>query len=208
MDHCCADDATAPRSLALVRVLWIVLIANGAMFFVEAAFAFAAGSSALQADSIDFFGDAVTYGVSLYVAQRSLRQRAGAGLAKGLMMGALGLAAIGVTVLRLVSPGVPEAITIGAVGTLALVVNLACAAALYRYRHGDSNMRSVWLCSRNDAIGNLAVIAAAVGVFGLGSALPDLAVGAALAALQLSTAASVIRQAVGELRPAGAAGAA
>lgn len=194
--------AALPRTAAVIRTLWIVLVLNALMFFIEGAAGILAHSTALQADSLDLFGDSVAYGLSIYVAARSVRWRAAAGMAKGLAMGALGLGIAVTALVRLFVAEVPHAGAIGTVGALALVVNVVCAVLLYRHRNGDSNLRSVWLCSRNDAIGNLAVIAAGVGVAGFGSPLPDLAVGLVLAGLQLSSAYSIITQARRELRAA------
>ena len=182
------------------RILWIALAANWAMFAIEGPAGTLAGSSSLQADAVDFLADGATYGLTLYVAARSLVWRASAGLAKGLMMGAFGIAVLVWTGYRAFHPGLPEAATMGVVGALALVINVWVALILYRFRHGDSNMRSVWLCTRNDAINNLAVIAAAGGVAVTASRWPDLAVGIGIAALEISAAWIVIRQASAELR--------
>lgn len=193
--------AALPRTAAVIRTLWIVLVLNALMFFIEGAAGILAHSTALQADSLDFFGDSVAYGLSLYVAARSLRWRAAAGMAKGLAMGALGLGIAVTALVRLFVAEVPHAGAIGTVGALALVVNVVCAVLLYRHRNGDSNLRSVWLCSRNDAIGNVAVMVAALGVFGTGSGWPDLAVAAVMGVLALTAARSVIQQAWAELQP-------
>jgi len=142
------------------------------MFLVELSAGLAAESMALQADALDFIGDTATYALSLWVIGRPLRVRAGAALAKGLSLGALGLWVIGATCYRLVVLGEPEPLVMGGIGLLALTANAAAAVLLLRFRDGDSNVRSVWLCSRNDAIGNLAVVAAALAVGGTGTPWP------------------------------------
>ena len=181
------------------RILWLALSVNWTMFVIEGSAGTVAGSSSLQADAVDFLADGFTYGLTLYVAARSLRWRATAGLVKGLVMAAFGAGVLVLTVYRAFHPGVPEAATMGVVGVLALVANVWVALTLYRYRHGDSNMRSVWLCTRNDAINNIAVLAAAAAVAVTSTAWPDLAVGFGIAALELWAAWQVIGQAVGEL---------
>lgn len=181
------------------RVLWIALVANAAMFAVEIVAGVAADSRALQADALDFLGDAANYAISLGVAGMALTWRARAALVKAASMLAFGLWVLGYAAYGFIAGADPEPATMGAIGGLALAVNVAVAALLFRYRSGDANMRSVWLCSRNDAIGNLAVLAAAVGVFGTGSAWPDLLVASIMAALAIWGAAQVFAQARGEL---------
>ncbi len=182
------------------RVLWIVLAINAAMFLVEIVAGLAAGSVSLQADALDFLADAGNYGISLFVVGMALRYRAMAALAKGATMGVFGLWVIGTTVWHAVHGTLPDAVTMGAVGFAALLANAAVFALLWAYRSGDSNMRSVWLCSRNDVIGNVAVLLAAAGVFGTGTGWPDIIVAAVMALLALQGAALVIRQASAELR--------
>jgi cation diffusion facilitator family transporter len=182
------------------RVLWIALAVNAGMFLTEMIAGFAANSTALQADALDFLSDAANYGISLSVLGLALVWRARAALFKGLSMGALGLFIAGSAVWHAVAGTVPEARIMGIVGVLALVANVGVAFMLYRYRSGDSNMRSVWICSRNDAIGNVAVVFAALGVFGTGTGWPDVIVAAIMASLALWGAGQVIRQAGEELR--------
>lgn len=182
------------------RVLWIALIANAAMFLVEIAAGVAADSRALQADALDFFGDAANYAISLGVAGMILAWRARAALLKAASMLAFGLWVLGYALYGAVAGAAPHAQTMGLIGSLALVVNVAVAGLLFRFRTGDANMRSVWLCSRNDAIGNLAVLAAAFGVFGTGRAWPDLVVAAIMAALAIWGGVEVFGQARAELR--------
>ncbi len=184
------------------RILWAALVINLAMFAIEIAAGVQSGSVSLLADAIDFFGDAANYAVSLAVLTAGLAWRARAALLKGICMLGFGVFVAGRALWALKTGAVPEALTMGAVGSLALIANLAVAAMLYAWREGDANMRSVWLCSRNDALGNLAVMGAAAGVFGTGAAWPDLAVAAVMAALALTGGWAVLRQARSELRGA------
>ena len=197
-DHCTAS--APPAGPRYRRVLWVALVLNATMFAVELWSGIASGSVSLLADAVDFFGDAANYGVSLLVLGMSLRRRAQAALVKGLSMGAFGVFVLLKAAWTLHSGVVPEPLTMGVVGALALVVNVAVAALLYAWREGDANMRSVWLCSRNDALGNVAVMGAALGVFGTGAAWPDLAVAGVMAVLALSASRSVLAQARQELR--------
>ena len=204
-DSCCHHGCTpsaAARSPRYRRVLWIALVVNLAMFAAEIAGGLGADSVSLLADAMDFFGDAANYGLALLVLGMASHWRARAALFKGLTMGAFGLFVLGRAAWSLSAGVVPDPVTMGAIGTLALVANVAVAVMLYAWREGDANMRSVWLCSRNDAIGNLAVMMAAFGVFGTGANWPDLAVAAVMGMLGLSAARSVIAQARGELRTA------
>jgi Co/Zn/Cd efflux system component len=179
--------------------LWIVLAINVFMFLVEIAAGVAAGSASLQADALDFLGDAANYIISLAVVSMALRYRAMAALAKGLTMGAFGLWVIGTVIWHAVMGTVPEPMTMSIVGIAALIANAACAALLYAHRTGDANMQSVWICSRNDLLGNLAVLLAALGVFGTGAGWPDLIVAAIMGTLGLQGAWIVVRQARQEL---------
>jgi cation diffusion facilitator family transporter len=193
-EHLSASDTPRYR-----RVLWVALALNVLMFVVEIGAGFRSGSVSLLADAIDFFGDAANFGVTLAVLSMGLAWRARAAVLKGLSMLGFGLFVAGKTFWSATQGLPPEALTMGVVGLLALGVNVGVAVLLYAFREGDANMRSVWLCSRNDAIGNVAVMLAALGVFGTGSAWPDLLVAAAMAALALSGGWSVLRQARGEL---------
>jgi len=200
--HCETDNSAAVG--AYRRVLWIVIAINAVMFVVEMTGGLIAGSVSLQADALDFLGDSATYGISLLVLSMSLRWRAGAALVKGTSMGLFGLWVIGNSAYHALYPGVPSAPIMGSIGFAALVANVVSAALLYRHRQGDANMRSVWLCSRNDAVSNLAVILAASGVWATDTGWPDLAVGAVMAGLALSSSYLVIRQARGEWTTAAA----
>ncbi len=200
-DHGPRDEA-GRRGPAYRRALWIALVINASMFLVEVVVGAAAGSAALQADALDFMADAANYGISLLVVGMALHVRARAALVKGVSMGLLGLVVLGSTVWHAVQGTLPSAAAMGAVGFAALAANVLVVGVLWAYRAGDSNMRSVWLCSRNDALGNAAVILAALGVFGTSTGWPDLAVAAIMAALALQAAWATVRQAVGELRRA------
>ncbi len=182
------------------RVLWIALIVNAAMFFVEIAGSYGSASLALLADAIDFGGDALNYGVSLAVLSYALAWRARAAVLKAFCMIGFGLFVLGSALFAVWSGTVPNAAVMGGVAVVALISNVAVAWMLYAYREGDANMRSVWLCSRNDAIGNVAVMFAALWVFGTGSAWPDLTVASLMAALAIHSGWSVLRQARGELQ--------
>ncbi len=198
--HGCAAPAASP-SPTYRRVLWAALIINAAMFAVELVGGLRAGSVSLLADAVDFFGDAANYAISLLVLGMALQWRARAALLKGLSMAAFGVFVLGRAAWLAAAGTVPEPLTMGVIGALALLANVSVAAMLYAWREGDANRRSVWLCSRNDAIGNLAVMAAALGVSGTGSGWPDLAVAAVMGLLALTAARAVIQQAWAELRP-------
>lgn len=182
------------------RILWIALGLHAIMFGVEIVAGIAADSRALQADALDFLGDAANYAISLGVAGMAIVWRARAALVKAATMLAFGLWVLGSAIWGFFVGASPDPGTMGAIGSLALAVNLAVAAMLFRYRSGDANMRSVWICSRNDAIGNIAVLAAAIGVFGTGRAWPDLVVASIMAGLAVWGSAEVFKQARGELR--------
>ncbi len=192
-------DGASPRYR---RVLWLVIGLNAAMFVAEIVAGALAGSMSLQADALDFAADAATYGLTLFMIGRALVWRASAALFKGMSLAVMGTYVLSATIYRVFVFGTPEPLVMGAVGFVALAVNLGSALLLYRFRDGDANVRSVWLCSRNDAIGNVAVMLAAVGVFGTGTAWPDLAVAAMMAALFLWSSIQIIGQARGELRRA------
>ena len=184
------------------RALWVALFLNVIMFVVELGPSWTCGSVSLMADSVDFFGDAVNYGLSLAVLAMVASARSKAALFKAATMGAFGVFVLGKALYNLQAGVTPEPITMGAVGFAALAVNAGVALMLYRFRTGDANMRSVWICSRNDAIGNMAVMLAGVGVFGTGTAWPDLLVAAVMGVLALAGAWTVFKQAREELRPA------
>jgi Co/Zn/Cd efflux system component len=195
---CCNDPHRG--NPAYRGVLWSVLAINAAMFLVEIGAGLAAGSASLQADALDFLGDAANYAISLFVVGMALRYRATDALLKGSTMAACGVWVIGVTFWHALHGTLPQAFTIGAVGTAALLANVLSFGLLWAYREGDANMRSAWVCTRNDVLGNLAVLLAALGVFGTGAGWPDLIVAGAMAAMALQGAAVVINHAVTELR--------
>lgn len=186
------------------RVLWIALFANALMFLLEIGAGVSAGSVSLLADAIDFFGDAANYALSLAVLAMGTVARSRAAMFKAATMVLFGLLVLGRTAWGAMDGAAPEPLTMGVVGTLALATNVGVAVLLYAYREGDANMRSVWLCTRNDAIGNVAVLLAALGVFGTGTRWPDLLVAAVMAGLALSAGLSVLRQARQELGTRGA----
>ena len=201
MDSCCQDKACELEQLraSQSRTLWIVLIINAAMFGVELTAGFVAGSVALQADSLDMLGDALVYGFSLYVIARSIRWRAASAMMKGTVMAVFGLAVLAQTIYKLIYGGVPEAHLIGGFGAVALAANLTCLYMLTRHRADDVNMRSTWLCSRNDIIANVGVLIAAALVAASGTMWPDIAVGLIITALFLKTALTVLGEARTEL---------
>ncbi|MBK8177134.1 MAG: cation transporter [Rhodospirillales bacterium] len=182
------------------RALWIALAVNASMFLTEIVGGVAAGSASLQADAIDFLGDAANYALSLSVAGMALTWRARAAQLKGWSLGLLGAGVLLSTAWHAYAGILPKAETMGVIGVLALLANGCVALMLYRFRTGDANMRSVWICSRNDAIGNLAVLAAAGGVFGTGSVWPDLIVAAIMAALGISGGWRIVQHAHADLR--------
>jgi len=199
---CCSCEAPKFDGVSAVyrRALWAVIAINATMFAVEIAAGALSGSMALWADSLDFLGDSLTYGLSLWVIGRPAAWRARAAVLKGLSLAGMGVGVLGVTLWHTLVIGVPEAVIMSGVGALALAANLASVAILFRWRDGDANVRSVWLCSRNDAIGNVAVVGAGVAVWLTASGWPDLVVAGAMAALFLRSAASILSQAFGELR--------
>jgi len=205
MAGCCHDNhcnagRTALNSPAWRRALWIALAVNAAMFVAEIAAGLAAGSASLQADALDFLGDAANYALSLGVAGLALGWRARAALLKGATLLALGSWVLGSTAWHAMAGTLPSAPVMAGVAVAALLANGGVALLLYRFRTGDANMRSVWICSRNDAIGNAAVLLAAAGVFGSGTGWPDIVVAAIMAMLAISGGWQICRQALGELR--------
>ena len=197
-DACCGVSAPS-RDPGYRRVLWIALFANVAMFFVEVVAAWWSGSSALAADAADFLGDSANYALSLGAIAAGGLWVSRVALLKGMAMSMYGIAVLAYAGWRAWLGLPPEALTMGLVGLLALAVNFSVAALLFRFREGDANMRSVWLCTRNDVIANFLVLIAAAGVFGTGTVWPDVGVAAFLAVLGLSSGRSVIRQARAEL---------
>ncbi len=206
MSGCCEHDICASSAgpkvdAAWRRALWIALIVNGGMFSAEIAAGFAASSSALQADALDFFADAANYAISLGVVGMGLAVRSRTAFFKGATLLLLGAWIIGSAAWRAVTGGsMPEAGVMGIVGFVALLANAGVALMLYRFRRGDADMRSVWICSRNDAIGNVAVMLAALGVFGTGTLWPDVTVAAIMAGLSITGGWNIVRQALLEMR--------
>ena len=182
--------------------MWVVLAINAAMFAVEVAAGVAAGSASLQADALDFLGDAGNYAISFFVVGMALHYRAMAAFLKGATMGVFGVWVLGVTAWHVWHATLPHAATMGAVGVAALIANAASFGLLWAYRGGDANMRSAWVCTRNDVLGNLAVLLAALGVFGTGTGWPDVIVASIMAGLALQGAWVVLQQSLQELRVA------
>jgi len=182
------------------KVLWVALLVNLLMFFVEIVASHIGDSMSLQADALDFFGDAANYAISLFVLGMALPLRARASVVKGLTMGLFGLWVIGAALYRIFIGSEPEPMIMGFIALTALVANMSVAIMLYRFREGDSNMQSIWLCSRNDAIGNVAVLIAAVGVTATASRWPDLIVALIIATLSLSAAYTILKLAFQEMR--------
>lgn len=202
--RCCDSGCSTPAvSPGFRKALWVALAINLAMFVVEIVGGLRSGSVSLLADAIDFAGDAANYAITLVVLSMGLVWRSRAAMVKGLSMLAFGVFVLARAGWLIYAGVVPEALTMGVIGALALVANVSVALMLYAFREGDSNMRSVWLCSRNDAIGNVAVMVAAAGVLGTGSGWPDLIVALIMSGLALSVGYSVVRQARRELRTIG-----
>lgn len=201
---CCAHthDAFDGMDARYRKVLWIVIALNGVMFVIEMLAGHMAGSKALQADALDFLGDTLTYGLSLAVIGWPQRVRTGAALVKGISLLLMGLWVLGSTAHMALTAQVPHAPTMGVISIMAVAANLASVLLLMRYKDGDANVRSVWLCSRNDAVGNVIVMIAALGVWGTATAWPDLIVAAVMAGLFLTSAFSILRQSVKEWRHA------
>src|SRR4051812_15502374 len=199
-DHHCSSGTARLDTPAWRLALWIALAVNAGMFLAEIVAGVAAGSSALQADALDFLGDAANYAISLGVAGMALVWRSRAALVKGATLGLLGLWVLASTAWHAYAGILPRAEVMGVVGVLALLTNGGVALMLYRFRGGDANMRSVWICSRNDAIGNVAVLLAAAGVFGTGTGWPDIVVAAIMATLGISGGLQILMHARSELR--------
>jgi Co/Zn/Cd efflux system component len=208
-----AEDACCPKGVPVFdgvnprykRILWTVISTNGAMFLGEMIAGQLAGSQALKADALDFLADTVTYGLSLAVIGASLRTRATAAMAKGVSLSLMALWVFGSTVYQMLILALPKAEVMGVVGVLALAANLTSVLLLRPYKDGDANVRSVWLCSRNDAIGNVIVMGAALAVWGTATAWPDLLVAAIMAGIFLTSSVQILRQAWSEYREGGRA---
>lgn len=193
---CTPADNVSPRYR---KALWVALWINIVMFIVEIVGAFASGSASLLADAADFFGDALNYGLSLAVLSSGLLWRTRVALLKGITMGVFGSIVLIKAGWNAMTGTVPEPQIMGVVALLALLANIGVALMLYAFRNGDADMRAVWLCSRNDAIGNVAVMLAALGVASTGQAWPDLVVAGVMGVLGLTAATTVIRHARKEL---------
>lgn len=202
MTGCCSGGCALDGAAVTPRyrkALWLALVINAAMFLVEIVGGLASGSVSLLADAVDFAGDAANYGLSLAVLAHGPLWRARTAIVKGLSMGGYGIFVLGKAAWSALSGIPPEPYTMGGIALVALAANVSVALMLYAFRDGDANMRSVWLCSRNDAIVNIAIFLAALGVLGTGTAWPDLAVAGIIAALALSSSVSVVRLARDEI---------
>jgi Co/Zn/Cd efflux system component len=197
---CCGNPQFDGLDPTYRRILWTVIALNAAMFAVEMTAGALARSQALQADALDFLADTMTYGLSLAVIGASLRTRATAALGKGASLSLISLWVLGSTIYRTFFLTLPRAEVMGVVAVLALLANAASVLLLMRYKEGDANIRSVWLCSRNDAIGNVVVMVAALGVWGSRTPWPDLMVAAFMASLFLASSVQILRQAWREYR--------
>lgn len=197
---CCSPATNNSNSPRYRKMLWLALAINGLMFVIEMISGIVAGSVSLQADAIDFLGDAANYGISLFVLGMALNVRAQAAYLKGLSMYGFGIWVLFSTIWHFFMGTLPEATTMGVIGFIALIANAAVLGLLWAYRKGDSNMRSVWLCSRNDVIGNFAVMLAALGVFGTKSGWPDLIVALLMSVLAIQSAYLIIKSAKIELK--------
>ncbi len=200
MTNYCDHDGGVSLDPAWRRAIWIALLANLTMFIVEIVVGVSAGSSALLADSLDFFADTAAATISLFVAGMAFKWRTRAAFLKGAVMLVLAMVVIGNTVIHVLKGTIPEAHAMGVIGILALITNLGVALILWRFRGGDSNTRSLWICSRNDALGNIAVFAAAVGVFGTGTGYPDYVVATIMALLGTQGGWQILREASSEYK--------
>lgn len=200
MAGCCGHTEFTGLDSTYIRILWVIIAINGVMFGVEMIAGIAAQSQALQADALDFLGDTLSYGISLWAIGKALTIRSNAALLKGISLLLMALWVSGSTIYRIFVLNDPNAIVMGGVAVAAFAANMTSVLLLMRYRHGDANVRSVWLCSRNDAIGNLIVLLAASGVWYSGTPWPDLATALIMAVLFLSSSWQIIRQALREKR--------
>ena len=200
-DTCnCGSEIPTHLTSGYRRALWFVAGLNLSMGLLETIAGYFAGSQALKADALDFLGDGLITGAGLIALDWGTRARARAALAQGVFLAMMGMGVLAVTIYRVFSTQMPEPLTMGSLGIIALVVNVACAMILLRYREGDSNVRAVWLFSRNDAIGNAAVVLAALAVAGTGSPWPDLITALAFAALFIHSAVRILGDALRELK--------
>lgn len=202
-DHCCNNVTKVEiteTNQSFKKILWIALILNFAMFFVEVIFGQMAHSLSLKADAIDFLGDSANYFITLFVLNSAIQTRAKVSLLKATFMFCFGLWILSEAIIRFITPEIPNSFTMTWVGTLALAINALVSFLLYKFRGGDSNMQSVWLCSRNDTIGNGAVILASFGVFYFSSKWPDLIVALFMAGLSVKSSYSILKLASKELQ--------
>jgi len=196
----CGADIPTHATAAYRRALWLVAGLNLIMGVVESVSGYVAGSQALKADALDFMGDGVITGLGLIAMNSGSGYRARAALIQGVFLALMGLGIFALALYRTFIIQMPEAVLMGSVGLIALAVNVACTVILLRHRQGDANVRAVWLFSRNDAIGNAAVVAAALAVAATGSHWPDLVTAAAIAGLFIHSSVRIMIDALGELK--------
>jgi cation diffusion facilitator family transporter len=205
-ENCCHDHSHDlkfdPNNIAFKRVLWLALILNLSMFFIEVFFGVLSQSLALRADAIDFLGDALNYFVTLFLIDKSLKAKSTVSITKAIFMLTFAFWVLGEAIYRFFQDELPDAFTMSWVGGLALAVNAVVAFMLFKYKDGDSNMQSVWLCSRNDALGNLAIIIASAGVYWWGTKWPDLIVALVMATLAVTAAIQILKLAFNERKTA------
>lgn len=202
MKSCCESKGD---ELKLMRekqknVLLIVLVINAVMFVVEFIFGILSGSTALLADSLDMLGDATVYAFSIYVIHKSAKWKAGAALLKGAIISVFGFYVLGEAIYKVLSDVVPVAKTMGMIGAIALLANSSCLVLLLKHRDDDINMKSTWICSRNDIIANIGVLLAAFFVSYFNSKWPDVIIGVAIAGIFLKSAISILVEAYGEFK--------
>ena len=196
---CTGDTKRAERDPAYRRALWIVILLNLGFGLVEIVGGFIADSQALKADALDFIGDGTISLFGLIALGWTAHARSRIALVQGLFLGALGLGVIGFAIWRAMNAVAPDADLMGGIGVVALIINVSAALVLSRFREGDANVRAIWLFSRNDALANIAVIAAAGLVAWTGQAWPDLAVAGIIALLFLHSAWEITRGAMAEM---------
>jgi len=197
---CCSTETSPVEDKTYRRILWFSLVANFGMFFVEIVAGALGKSLALTADAVDFLSDGSNYAITLIVLSMSLRTRAKAALFKGVCMGLVGVYVLFVSASHIVEGTVPRAEVMGLIGFMALLTNVVVALLLFKHRSGDANRQSIWICSRNDAIGNIAVMLAGAGVWASQTGWPDIVVGLGIAGLGLWGAAQIISRSLAEIR--------
>lgn len=198
-DNCDITPVDTETTHKLKLVLWVVFALNLGMFIIEFFFGLQARSSALMADSLDMFADAFVYGISLFVLNKGHFQQAKASMLKGGLMVALGLFVLAENIYKIIYPVLPSAEIISTLGLLALIANVICVVLLLKYRDKSLNVKSAWICSRNDAFGNIAVIIAGLLVAKFSSQWPDIIIGFGLAFVVIKSSFQIIASSKDEL---------